>query len=31
MTPEALMQWAQRNPGLAYRELKKLQARGGVR
>lgn len=29
MTPEALMQWAQRNPGLAYRELKKLQARRG--
>jgi hypothetical protein len=27
MTPEALMQWAQANPGLAYRELKRLQQR----
>jgi hypothetical protein len=27
MTPEALMQWAQANPGLAYRELQRLQGR----
>lgn len=27
MTPEALMQWAQANPGLAYRELQRLQRR----
>lgn len=27
MKPEALMQWAQANPGLAYRELKRLQQR----
>lgn len=27
MSDEALMQWAQRNPGLAYRELRKLQGR----
>jgi hypothetical protein len=25
MTPEALMEWANKNPGLAYRELKRLQ------
>lgn len=30
MTPEALMQWANANPGLAYRELQKLQSRKGV-
>jgi hypothetical protein len=29
MTPEALMQWAQANPGLAYRELQRLQRRRG--
>lgn len=27
MTPEALMQWAQANPGLAYRELQRLKGR----
>jgi hypothetical protein len=27
MQPEALMQWAQANPGLAYRELQRLQGR----
>jgi hypothetical protein len=27
MKPEALMQWAQANPGLAYRELQRLQKR----
>jgi len=27
MTPEALMKWAQANPGLAYRELQRLQGR----
>jgi hypothetical protein len=27
MPPEALMEWANKNPGLAYRELKRLQGR----
>lgn len=27
MTPEALMKWAQANPGIAYRELQRLQRR----
>ena len=30
MPPEALMEWANKNPGLAYRELKRLQGRSGV-
>ena len=27
MSDQALMEWAQANPGLAYRELMKLQGR----
>ena len=30
MSPEALMQWAQQNPGLAYSQLQKLQGRRSV-
>jgi hypothetical protein len=31
MSQEALMQWVQRNPGLAYSQLQKLQSRRNVR